>query len=246
MLPPPYCSWDIGGCNSLRAWTQHKNFTRLTWQAVMAFGTCTSWDSMCWVLGSCSACDFKKLVHIDFSNSHGHQAYREQYETASSVCSQPWPFLPEDLECGWKKSENLNAVLHSSDSLNVTQASNKEQIELTNDIGEDLGTPMTREIVGKEQFDLSELDDTIANTDRLLCWKLSDLSKSSEINSWWQSRRYIEIDFVDEFAINDYCAALTALLVLFLMRSASGDWLLHANPLCPGLCWLVSLPSFWV
>jgi len=65
----------------------------------------------------------------------------------------------------------------------VTQASNKEQIELTNDIGEDLGTPMTREIVGKEQFDLSELDDTIANTDRLLCWKLSDLSKSSEINS---------------------------------------------------------------
>ena len=47
--------------------------------------------------------------------------------------------------------------------------------------------------------------------------------------AWWELRRYIQVDFVDESAIMDSCVAMTAILLASLGVGGVLDWLLAAN-----------------
>eukprot|EP00449_Zooxanthella_nutricula_P056670 CAMPEP_0198569174 /NCGR_PEP_ID=MMETSP1462-20131121/107445_1 /TAXON_ID=1333877 /ORGANISM="Brandtodinium nutriculum, Strain RCC3387" /LENGTH=455 /DNA_ID=CAMNT_0044300259 /DNA_START=203 /DNA_END=1567 /DNA_ORIENTATION=- len=65
--------------------------------------------------------------------------------------------------------------------------------------------------------------------------KTLDLTSADELWSWWSLRQCIQVDFVDESTIMDYCCSISMLLLVAVVGSAGLDWLVHKNFLAPGL-----------
>ncbi|CAE7942129.1 unnamed protein product [Symbiodinium sp. KB8] len=77
--------------------------------------------------------------------------------------------------------------------------------------------------------DLQRCLDEALGTDRL------DLMCLEDIKAWWDLRRYIQIDFMDESAMMDYCGVLTIILLICFGLAGVMDWIAHADPCSPGL-----------
>lgn len=70
-----------------------------------------------------------------------------------------------------------------------------------------------------------------------------DLKKMVDIQAWWKLRKYIQIDFVDESAVMDFCAASSTILFLSLASCGILDWILNRDPFSRGLALIFILVS---
>ena len=62
-----------------------------------------------------------------------------------------------------------------------------------------------------------------------------DLTKVEDIETWWQLRKFLQVDFVDKSANMDFAATMTSLLLLSLAMAALIDWMVHDTTVHPGL-----------
>ncbi|CAE7670537.1 unnamed protein product, partial [Symbiodinium necroappetens] len=85
--------------------------------------------------------------------------------------------------------------------------------------------------------DLQRCLDEALGTDRL------DLMCLEDIKAWWDLRRYIQIDFMDESAMMDYCGVLTIILLICFGLAGVMDWIAHADPCSPGLLLILVLAA---
>eukprot|EP00913_Durusdinium_trenchii_P035539 g33258.t1 len=75
----------------------------------------------------------------------------------------------------------------------------------------------------------------IFSTERL------DLTNLDDVKAWWDLRRYIQVDFLDESAAMDYCGVLTLQLTLCFMVTGAFDWLANGDVFSPGIILVVLL-----
>ncbi|CAJ1456705.1 unnamed protein product [Effrenium voratum] len=68
-----------------------------------------------------------------------------------------------------------------------------------------------------------------------------DLLDHTDVQAWWELRRYIQVDFVDESAIMDSCVAMTAILLASLGVGGVLDWLVNRDLFSKGFLLLVVL-----
>jgi len=83
--------------------------------------------------------------------------------------------------------------------------------------------------------DLQHILDGMLGKDRL------DLMNLDDIKAWWDLRRYVQIDFMDESAMMDYCGVLVIMLLACFVLSGVLDWLAHADVFSPGIILVVTL-----
>jgi len=114
----------------------------------------------------------------------------------------------------WSKKhrEELGSVLENA--LGNERSSTASSLHLEEPMSERRLQRALDKRIGRERLDLMDLED---------------------IKAWRDLRGYIQIDFLDESAMVDFCGVLTLLLLLCFACSGCFDWIANADPFSPGL-----------
>lgn len=77
--------------------------------------------------------------------------------------------------------------------------------------------------------------------ERIIGAEKLDLMNVDDIKAWWELRKYIQVDFLDESAAMDFCGVLTLQLILCFMVTGAFDWLANGDLFSPGINIVVML-----
>lgn len=77
--------------------------------------------------------------------------------------------------------------------------------------------------------------------DRLMGLEKLDLTNVDDIQAWWDLRKYIQVDFLDESAAMDFCGVLTLQLIACFMFTGAFDWLANGDIFSPGIMLVMML-----